>query len=678
MAPYDDGADDVADRNSKLLLRGHERLYDAYNELHALAQSFNKPFDAPAILVVGHQTDGKSALVEALMGFQFNSVGGGTKTRRPIAIHMKYNGACTTPACYLKLEDGVSEQEMTLGELQAYIDADNAALEREQRFASREVVVRMEYKHCPNLCIIDTPGLITPAPGKKNCALQACAAQVEEIVRNKAQVPEYVILCLEDCSDWSNATTRRLVMQVDPNLARTVLVSTKFDTRLPQFARAADCEMFLRPATLEGCTMLGDAPFFTSVPSGRVGSAADCVFASDDAFRERLADREAADVAELEAKLNRKLSRAERDHIGVGALRRFLEQLLQDKGRAFVDSFLSRLQQLLRGTIAAPVDKWGETLSEEHSRGGSFTPGHSRSLPAPEPVPNAAMRLYGGAQFHRAMSEFRNLTGISEDIVRALVFQMFEGIRDHLVQAAELKFNCFFLMPLVDSFPARLRKEIERAYEEGLDDVFDAASVRSALEGRAAELGEELHRVGRLQRQFHAIHSTLVHGPSLASGPTSRAINTDLDASIMLASVVLASPLPHSGGGAAEGGRQIGGRLAAAAAAAGAARTPDMTSRAAPMSGALAAAPRRATPSAAGAAAVAASAAGGGSQSLSQHARALSQQQQGPPYAGAPQVLERDRGERDAKDKALHGGLSVADKVAAAQQQAAGQAVQGR
>jgi hypothetical protein len=33
-----------------------------------LAADFEKPFDSPAILVVGHQTDGKSALVEALMG----------------------------------------------------------------------------------------------------------------------------------------------------------------------------------------------------------------------------------------------------------------------------------------------------------------------------------------------------------------------------------------------------------------------------------------------------------------------------------------------------------------------------------------------------------------------------------------------------------------------------------
>ena len=39
---------------------GNERLYEAYNDLHSLAQDFEKPFDAPAILVVGHQTDGKS------------------------------------------------------------------------------------------------------------------------------------------------------------------------------------------------------------------------------------------------------------------------------------------------------------------------------------------------------------------------------------------------------------------------------------------------------------------------------------------------------------------------------------------------------------------------------------------------------------------------------------------
>ncbi|GLI59277.1 hypothetical protein VaNZ11_001126 [Volvox africanus] len=910
-----DVQDQVHDRTSKGLLRGHERLYDAYNELHTLAQSFNKPFDAPAILVVGHQTDGKSALIEALMGFQFNSVGGGTKTRRPIAIHMKYNSSCSIPACFLKLEDGITEQALTLAELQAYIDADNAMLEREQRFASREIVVRMEYKHCPNLTIIDTPGLISPAPGKRNCALQACAAQVEEIVRNKAQVPEYVILCLEDCSDWSNATTRRLVMQVDPNLSRSVLVSTKFDTRIPQFARGADCEMFLKPSALDDCSMLGDGPFFTSVPSGRVGSGADCVFPTHDAFRERLAEREAADIADLEAKLGRKLSRPERDHIGVGALRRFLEQLLQkryldavpvivplleheqratqqrldavrrdllalnpdqlkDKGRAFVDAFLNRLQQLLRGTVAAPADKWGETLAEEHARGGAFASSHGRSLPMQESVPNSSMRLYGGAQFHRAMTEFRlvvgalpcpdltheeivnscgldyegghdgvnyvrtacviavskateilepyihqlgsrlahvlrrllhislalmqqqhpadgymagasaapaaaltdqfvrrvstafhaflsqveesckercledlasttryvswslhtrnsrnlkqvlgrvrvtsndagtitsgashpissvsnpttngaksaaptpgpasrepsmsgaghpssslslsdmlettlwnrNLTGISEDIVRALVAQMFDGIRDHLVQAAELKFNCFFLMPLVDAFPPRLRKEIESAYEEGLDDVFDAASVRSALENRQAELQDELRRVERLQRKFHSIHLTLVHGPSVSCGPTSRAI-TDLEASVMVSTA--ASPLQPA----------LGARLTPAPIAL--ARTPELGLKPV-MYGTspspAAASGRKIAASAAGAAAIAA----GAAQSLAHQARAFAQQQA---PTSATLAVERDRGERDAKDKALSLGATTGLEKLAHHQTAVG------
>lgn len=94
-------------------------LYEAYNELHGLAQELETPFDAPAVLVVGHQTDGKSALVEALMGFQFNHVGGGTKTRRPITLHMKYDPQCEVPVCHLMSDDDPAfVQEKPLHEIQ--------------------------------------------------------------------------------------------------------------------------------------------------------------------------------------------------------------------------------------------------------------------------------------------------------------------------------------------------------------------------------------------------------------------------------------------------------------------------------------------------------------------------------------------------------------------------------
>lgn len=36
------------------------------------------------------------------------------------------------------------------------------------------------------------------------------------MVRAKMECMEYILLCLEDTNDWSNATTRRLVMQVQP------------------------------------------------------------------------------------------------------------------------------------------------------------------------------------------------------------------------------------------------------------------------------------------------------------------------------------------------------------------------------------------------------------------------------------------------------------------------------
>lgn len=76
-------------------------------------------------------------------------------------------------------------------------------------------------------------------------------------------------------------------MQIDPELSRTVVVSTKLDTKIPQFARASDVEVFLSPpaSTLDGF-MLGDSPFFTSVPSGRVGLGHESVFRSNDEFKQ--------------------------------------------------------------------------------------------------------------------------------------------------------------------------------------------------------------------------------------------------------------------------------------------------------------------------------------------------------------------------------------------------------
>ncbi|GAA0141342.1 membrane traffic protein [Lithospermum erythrorhizon] len=749
--------------SSNRKLEDEWHIYEAYNELHSLAQELSTPFDAPAVLVVGHQTDGKSALVEALMGFQFNHVGGGTKTRRPITLHMKFNPHCDTPLCHLLSEpDPCISQHLSLHQIQEYIEAENMRLERDLcQFSSKEIIIKIEYKHCPNLTIIDTPGLIAPAPSRKNRGLQAQARAVETLVRAKMQHKEFIILCLEDCSDWSNATTRRVVMQIDPELSRTVVVSTKLDTKIPQFARISDVEVFLSPpaSTLDGF-MLGDSPFFTSVPSGRVGSGPESVYRSNDEFKQAISLREMEDISALEEKLGRALSKLERSRLGVSSLRIFLEELLQrrylesvpmiipllekehrgstrklkeinqelsnvdetklkEKGRAFHDLFLTKLSLLLKGTVVAPPDKFGETLHDERVNGGAFIGTDGIQFPH-KLIPNAGMRLYGGAQYHRAMAEFRfvvgglkcppitreeivNACGVedihdgtnysrtacviavakahdtfepflhqlggrllhilkrllpisvyllqkegeylsghqvflrrvtdafnnfaestkrscldkcmedlesttryvtwslhnknraglrqfldsfggseqsavggnsvsvgisqelsymslsndkqdsksrsdvklshlasgndsvgstqttetrladlldstlwnrrlapsSERIVYALVQQIFHGIREYFLASAELKFNCFLLMPVVDKLPALLREDLESAFEDDLDNVFDISNLRHSLGQQKREVEIELKRIQKLKEKFRQIHEQL-------------------------------------------------------------------------------------------------------------------------------------------------------------------------
>ena len=46
-----------------------------------------------------------------------------------------------------------------------------------------------------------------------------------------------------------------------------------------------------------------------------------------------------------------------------------LTQHTQDKGRVFREAFLGKLSLLLRGTVAAPADRFGETLADEHMMG---------------------------------------------------------------------------------------------------------------------------------------------------------------------------------------------------------------------------------------------------------------------------------------------------------------------
>lgn len=396
-------------------------------------------------MVVGHQSSGKSALIEALMGFQFNQVGGGTKTRRPIALRMQYNPQCTEPICFLQGSDGV-ERPKSLAEIQEYIQAENTRLERDpvRSFESREINVRMEYKYCPNMILIDTPGLIAApripkgrtragASNTQQRALQRIAREAERLVVEKMRCQDYIILCVEDTMDWKHGATREVVQRADPDLSRTIIVNTKLDTKVPQFGTPADLVDFLKARIIDKISpqKLG-GPFFTSVPSGRVGrpqglgpneDVDDFIFDNDDEFVKACIDNEKSDRSVVWEKLKR-TSRSKKNtnaipanillpRVGVTKLRGFLEERVDDCYRrnvakivpllqaehgaaskrlkaceaelealsverlkagaeSFCDDFCKALKDAIQGSIAAPASVYGETVEQERLAAGSF------------------------------------------------------------------------------------------------------------------------------------------------------------------------------------------------------------------------------------------------------------------------------------------------------------------
>lgn len=451
-----EGSSSDNSEDDSALMKEREQLYEAYNLLHSLAQDFHKPFDAPAVIVVGHQTSGKSALIEALMGFQFNQVGGGTKTRRPVALRMQYNPNCATPMCFLTLENGKEEQR-SLADIQAYIEAENKRLERDstRSFDSREINIRMEYRYCPNMIVIDTPGMLHAPKGKQltpqQRALAQAAREAEALVLSKIRCQDYIILCVEDTTDWKHATTRNIVMQADPTLTRTVLVTTKFDTKFPQFSEPEDLEEFLRAPLIH--SMYGEllgGPFFTSVPAGRVGNSRE--FDTNEAFVYALQRVEKQDRANSYSSLGPIRSRYALNHLGVSRLRTFLENRVEDCYRRNVakivpilqtelrltesklqateeelnalsvdrlkktanlyrEKFSKELSNAIQGTVKASPAEWGESLDIEQLKGGSFLQNEllqqenwQRILDLE--VGNNRQKLFGGAQYHRALREF--------------------------------------------------------------------------------------------------------------------------------------------------------------------------------------------------------------------------------------------------------------------------------
>lgn len=186
------------------------------------------------------------------------------------------------------------------------------------------------------------------------------------------------------------------------------------------------------------------------MPSGRVGLSQD--YNTNEAFVAAVKEAESKDRGLASQKLGLLQSRSCLQHVGISRLRSFLETqvedcyrrnvakivpLLQTELRAaesklsvteeelsalsldrlkkganlFRELFSKELANAIHGSIKASPEDWGETLDGEQQRGGCFLDQEQIQSQAwqqliEQEVGGVKQKLFGGAQYHRAMKEF--------------------------------------------------------------------------------------------------------------------------------------------------------------------------------------------------------------------------------------------------------------------------------
>ncbi|XP_034677904.1 dynamin-related protein 5A [Vitis riparia] len=413
--------------------------FEAYNRLQSAAVAFGEKLPIPEIVALGGQSDGKSSLLEALLGFRFNVREVEMGTRRPLILQMVHDSTALEPRCRFQEED--SEEygspvvlasaiaDIIKSRTEAYLKKTKTAV------SSKPIVMRAEYAHCPNLTIIDTPGFVLKA---KKGEPENTPDEILSMVKSLASPPHRILLFLQQSSvEWCSSLWLDAVREIDPTYRRTVIVVSKFDNRLKEFTDRWEVDRYLSASGYLGD---GTHPFFVALPKDRNT-------VSNDEFRRQISQVDSDVLRHLRDGIKGGFDEEKfRPFIGFGCLREYLESELQKRYKEAAPATLALLEQrccevttelarmdskiqatsdvahlrrcamlhtasisnhvgvLIDGAADPAPEQWGKTTEEEQSESGI---GSWPGITADIKPPNSTLRLYGGAAFERVIHEFR-------------------------------------------------------------------------------------------------------------------------------------------------------------------------------------------------------------------------------------------------------------------------------
>eukprot|EP00897_Mesotaenium_endlicherianum_P009499 jgi/Mesen1/8578/ME000497S07977 len=491
--------------------------------MHATAVAGGERVPIPEIVAVGGQSDGKSSLLEALLGFRFNVREVEMGTRRPLVLQMVHDPTAHEPRCRLQDEDSdrygdVIEPASAVADcIRDRTEAHLRALGSATAVSAKAIVLRAEYAFCPNLTIIDTPGFILKA---KHGEPASTPADIAAMVKELMAPPNRIILFLQQSSvEWCSSLWLDSVRAVDPHLRRTLVVASKFDNRLKELAERWEVDRYMSASGY-----LGESarPFFVALPKDRtVSNSAE--------FRRQIAAVDEAVMRQLQDGIDGGFDETKYGaQVGFANLRRFLELELQKRYRDAAPATLALLERrcadvaadlarttsklavaddvaalrrkamlfaasvshhvvsLLEGSSDPDPREWGRTSEEERSASGIATWPGAAHVGAIRPV-NSSLRLYGGAAFERALDEFQRAACsvkcplISREKVANIVLAHKSGRQSAGEAASEIAraFANAWLGPLVDALCGRLADIIRALFDIALARLREADTSRN-------------------------------------------------------------------------------------------------------------------------------------------------------------------------------------------------------
>eukprot|EP00727_Mastigamoeba_balamuthi_P003782 m51a1_g13400 putative dynamin like protein (824) ;mRNA; r:10595-14065 len=430
-------------------------VFTSFDKLQRFSRELNIQLETPEIVIIGQKGQGKSALVEALLGRPFNYPAG-FSTRRPLLVNAVHSAAhAAQPHLVLKRDTASPDCGSDCPVAPADLGAEIARRQGEGAgvVGAEPVVLQWESAAALTATLIDTPGLLAEASdesrAREQLALRLAAPTHRTIVavRHGADAG----LALPPGGDY----VLELVKQVDPELVRTVFVFTGVHAQLRAFATNKAVNRYL---TAGGVPDL--KAYFVTLPRETEGL-------EPEAYRERLMQAARRDLATLEQlQYDKRAARcvganAFVKHVAGAVWRayqdsaprimRILRQRRAESERALgeqtqqaaalspaffrlvasqhVTEFLRAVERLLSGTADGNPAVNGQTLEQERAQAGLEAQwADSRGLPiavdaAEWGVPHWQNKLYGGQQFERLLAEFKavsdhtDITDISRDDV---------------------------------------------------------------------------------------------------------------------------------------------------------------------------------------------------------------------------------------------------------------------